>query len=100
MPAATRNRKTAEFHEQFQRLPSQIQEVARAAFEAFLLNPNHPSLRLHSLTASHRAKHVSGSFSVSITMKYRAIFVVYKNENVWYWIGTHAEYNHFTGRNR
>ena len=32
-------------------------------------------------------------------MQYRAIYVEVGDTNVWYWIGTHAAYNHFTGKN-
>ena len=38
-----------------------------------------------------------GSFSVSVTMNYRAIFFLDGPVNVWYWIGTHADYDRFTG---
>ena len=38
------------------------------------------------------------SISVSVTIGYRAIYVVRNNGNVWYWIGTHADYDKFTGR--
>jgi hypothetical protein len=30
-------------------------------------------------------------------MKYRAIYVVDGETNVWYWIGSHANYDTFTG---
>jgi hypothetical protein len=30
-------------------------------------------------------------------MQYRAIYVVVDGENVWYWIGTHAEYDKYLG---
>jgi hypothetical protein len=34
---------------------------------------------------------------VSITMKYRALYVVEGDTNVWYWIGTHNDYENFIG---
>jgi hypothetical protein len=30
-------------------------------------------------------------------MQYRAIYAVADGKNVWYWVGTHAEYDIFTG---
>jgi hypothetical protein len=30
-------------------------------------------------------------------MQYRAIYVVEDGVNIWYWIGTHAEYDQFIG---
>ena len=38
------------------------------------------------------------SSSVSITMQYRAIYTVDGTDNVWYWIGTHADYDVFIGK--
>ena len=43
-------------------------------------------------------QHEAGSVSVSITRQYRAIYVRQGEVNVWYWIGTHADYDTFTGR--
>jgi hypothetical protein len=93
----SRNRTTREFREQFARLPQRIQDLARSACLLFDVSPAHPSLRRHELADSKRASHVPGSFSVSITMQYRAIYVPVGGVNVWYWIGTHADYDSFTG---
>jgi hypothetical protein len=93
----SRNRTTREFREQFARLPARIQQLARAACLLFDGSPNHPSLRHHELKDTKKGRHVPGSFSVSITMQYRAIYVASGGINVWYWIGTHAEYDAFTG---
>jgi hypothetical protein len=78
-------------------LPKEIQELARGAFKLYCQNPAHPSLRLHALEDLKKGHHVECSFSVSITMSYRAIYVSVEGVNVWYWIGTHAEYKKFTG---
>ena len=63
----------------------------------FVANPRQASLRLHKLKDRSRGQHVPGSYSVSITPRYRAIFFIYGLVNVWYWIGTHADYDRFTG---
>ncbi len=93
----TRNVRTVAFKEQLGRLPEHIQELARAVFALFLQNPSHPSLRHHALKDTDKGRHRAGSFSVSITMKYRAIYVRDGDTNVWYWIGSHADYDTFTG---
>jgi hypothetical protein len=36
---------------------------------------------------------MENSFSVSINMQYRAIYSVIGETNLWYWIGSHADYN-------
>lgn len=89
--------RTAGFREQLSRLPEPIQELAEAAFRLFVENPSHPSLRHHALRDSDRSRHRAGSFSVSITMRYRAVYVRDGDTNVWYWIGSHADYDTFTG---
>jgi hypothetical protein len=50
------------------------------------------------LKDTKKGEHVPDSVSISITMQYRAIFVVVDGINVWYWIGSHSEYNRFTGK--
>jgi hypothetical protein len=93
-----RNVRTREYRELYDRLPSEIRELADAAYELFRENPEHPSLRRHMLEDRKRGRHRQNSFSVSITMKYRAIGVVDGATTVWYWIGTHADHDVFTGK--
>jgi len=93
-----RNRTTRQFRELFDRLPARIQTLTREACVFFESNPSHPSFRHHELDDNNRAQHYSGSFSVSITLQYRAIYIPVDGVNVWYWIGSHAEYDAFTGK--
>jgi hypothetical protein len=93
----SRNRTTRSFREQYARLPEAVRQLVRAACVLFDRDPDHRSLRRHALKDSKRSQHLPESFSVSPTMQYRAIYVVENGINVWYWIGTHAEYGRFTG---
>jgi hypothetical protein len=79
-------------------LPANVQQLARAAFKAFKSNPAHPSLRVHQLKDNSRGSHRPGSWSASITLHYRAIFFIDGDANVWYWIGSHNDYDQFTGK--
>jgi hypothetical protein len=97
MNGLTRNRRTHEFRELFGRLPDHVQQLAVAAFELFLEDPSHPSLRHHPLGDNKKGQHRSGSFSVSINLRYRAIYVRDGDTDVWYWVGSHSDYNAFTG---
>ena len=97
MNGSTKNVRTREFKEQFGRLPEDIRRLAEAAFGLFCEDPSHRSLRLHALKERDKGQHRSDSFTVSINMKYRAIFTRDGNTNVWYWIGSHADYDVFTG---
>lgn len=80
-----------------QALPAEIQYLTQLAFEQFVIDPSHRSLRHHELRSTRRANHREGSCSVSITRFYRAIYIKDGQTNVWYWVGSHADYNAFTG---
>jgi len=81
-----------------ERLPAHIRKIADGAFQKFQEDPLHPALENHPLEDTHRGRHRNGSRAVSITRRYRAVYVVDGNDNVWYWIGSHEDYNVLTGR--
>ena len=93
------NRRTADFRTNFNALPREIQEIARAKFLVFLVNPLDPALHNHPLGDGGRGRHADGSRSVRITLRYRAIYVVEDGVNLWYWVGSHSDYNIFAGSN-
>ena len=74
------------FSDAFEYLPEEIQNSSRKKFMISKENPLHHSLRFKCVNASHNI------WSVRITMDYRALGVVDKNDIVWYWIGSHKEY--------
>jgi len=53
----------------------------------FQKDPNHPSLRLKQV---HGTKPV---FSARVGLGYRALGVREGDEIVWFWIGSHSEYD-------
>ncbi len=64
-------------------LPS-IQKLADKNFALLKKNPDHPSLHL---------KQVRKFYSVRIGIKHRALAVEVEGGLLWFWIGTHAEYD-------
>ena len=92
-----RNRRKCVYHQLLATLPQHVRATADQKFALFVVNPRHVSLRLHKLKDRSRGQHVPGSYSVSVTPRYRAIFFIDGQTNVWYWIGTHADYDCFTG---
>ena len=95
------NRTTKNFRRQYSDLPSEIQLICRDYCVKFDEDPDHPSLRRKPLTDKSSTPHKDGSVSVSITMRYRAIYVTDSSGiNVWYWIGSHASYNTFVGSSK
>ncbi len=82
------NSRTSErFRLAFGRLPARVQTRARAAYRLFRLDPSHPSLRFKQVDAS-RPIH-----SVRIGLAYRALGVRDRDEIIWFWIGSHADYD-------
>lgn len=79
-------------------LPENIREAALHAYRFFLEDPFHPALNRHDLNDTKRGRHRKGSVAISITRRYRAIFVRDGATNVWYWIGSHESYNNFIGK--
>ena len=74
MNPSIRNDRTCEFNSQFERLPAKIQSLAVASFKRFVVDPSDNALRHHALDDTKKGQHRQGSFSVSITMQYRAIY--------------------------
>jgi len=67
-------------------LPEDVRKSAKEAFKLFSKNPYYPSLhfkRVHSTMPV---------FSVRISLNYRAVGILDDNEIVWFWIGSHADY--------
>jgi hypothetical protein len=62
-------------------------DAARHAYRMFAENPQHPSLRFKKL-AGHDAL-----WSVRVTLSVRAVGHRDGETMVWFWIGTHAEFD-------
>ncbi len=72
------------FWELYEKLPKYIQSLANKNFDLLKANPNHPSLHFKTV-AKYR--------SVRVGTKYRSLAVEVKDGLLWFWIGTHAEYD-------
>ena len=76
---------TPEFWERFDRLPGEIQVLARKDFELLKQNPRHSSLRL---------KKVGNFWTVRVGVHYRAVAKERAEGLNWFWVGHHSEYDH------
>ena len=83
-----KSRTTSKFRRCFAELSPDIQRQAREAYRKFVENPHHPSLHLKKVHP------VEAIYSVGITREYRALGVQEADEIVWFWIGSHADYEH------
>jgi hypothetical protein len=57
------------------------------AYRRFQANPSHPSLRFRQV---HPTEPI---YSARISADYRAVGVRQADDIVWYWIGSHADYD-------
>ena len=71
-------------------MPNDIQRLARRNYVLLRQNSEHPSLHFKPIR--------DGKFySVRIGLHYRALGVRLPEGVQWFWIGTHAEYDHLIG---
>ena len=82
-----RSRASARFWELFRQLPEEVQDHARAAYRSFTLNPRHPGLQFKRVSQSRPI------YSVRISRDYRAVGILQDPGIVWYWIGSHQDYD-------
>ena len=72
-----------DFWESCAQLPPNIQRRVPQKFQLLQQNPRHPSLRF---------KRVGNLWSMRISKGYRALAREEDGDFIWFWIGTHDEY--------
>ena len=65
-------------------LPTELQELADKNHELLKQNPQHPSLHF---------RRVSRFWSARVGIRYRALAIELPQGMLWFWIGTHTEYD-------
>ena len=83
---------TIQFRQLFATLPEKIQDQARIAYRRFLENPSHPSL---SFKKVHPTLPI---YSARISKNYRAVGQLDQDTVIWFWIGSHTEYDRLLGK--
>jgi len=73
------------FWKHYGELPADIRRLADKNFELLKRDPKHPSLHF---------KRIERFWSVRVGLDYRALAVDGPEGLIWFWIGTHAEYDH------
>lgn len=69
-------------------LPAEVQQIPDRAYELLTRDPRHPSLHL---------KKIGRYWSTRVGDHYRALAVEAPDGLVWFWIGSHAEYDKLLG---
>ena len=72
------------FWECYKKLPADVQQQADRNYELLKTNPSHPSLHF---------KKIGNYFSVRVNIKYRALGLTTDEGTIWFWIGSHSEYD-------
>lgn len=80
----------AEFWRHYQRLPVATQKLADKTFAFFQRDPLYPSLHFKEVR--------QGVWSVRVGDHYRALAKRRLDGWMWFWIGTHEEYNRLVKR--
>ena len=66
------------------KLPESVRALADKNYALLKENPRHPSLQL---------KRVGRFWSVRVGSRYRALAVQVDEDLLWFWIGSHADYD-------
>lgn len=79
---------TPQFWECYNKLLPEVRRVADENFALLKQNTYHPSLHF---------KQIGRFWSVWVGIRYRALGVAVTDGVVWFWIGTHNDYDRLTG---
>ncbi len=82
-----RSRCTATFWSLFAALPSPIQAQVRSKYLLWRADPAHPGLRFKKV---HTTEPI---WSVRVSRDYRALGLRDEQGMLWFWIGSHADYD-------
>lgn len=76
---------TSKFWKYYNALPKNVQGTADQCYELLKADPSHPSLHFKKIGKQY--------WSVRAGLDYRALGVEVEGGILWFWIGTHAEYD-------
>ena len=76
------------FWQAYARLPQHIRDLADKNYELLKRDPKYPSLHF---------KHIGRHWSVRVGAHYRALGVDADGGVLWFWIGSHADYDRMIG---
>ena len=75
---------TADFWECYARLPETVRSLADDKYSVLRADPRHPSLHF---------KRIGQLWSVRVGLGYRPLAAEGGDGPIWFWIGSHAEYD-------
>lgn len=81
------SRTDPDFWRMYRHLPPEVRKAAQKVYRLWLADP-----RLSGLRFKHIGQDI---YSIRINDDYRALAMSYEDGFLWFWIGTHAEYDRF-----
>ena len=72
----------------YRRLPTEVQRLADKSFELLKADPYHPSIHF---------KKADRFWSARVGLHHRALAIQIPDGVLWFWVGTHAEYDNILG---
>ena len=84
-----KHRAQSRFWRCYRELPEEIQDLADRSYALLLKDSSHPSLHF---------KRVGSFWSSRVGLHYRALALEAEQDLVWFWIGSHADYDKLVGR--
>jgi len=78
---------TERFRKAYSKLPTNVKKAAKKAYKQWQNNPSLPSLHFKKI---HPAESI---YSVRINLEYRALGVKQDDTMIWFWIGSHGDYD-------
>jgi hypothetical protein len=75
---------SSSFWSAYDALPTEVRELADRRYMLLKKDPQHPSLRL---------KRIGRFWSVRVGLHYRALAVEVEDGLLWFWVGSHADYD-------
>ena len=83
------HRVQADFWHHLSKLPPNVQQSARSAYDEWCRDPRSPRIIFKKVG--------DDLYSARIGRGWRALAFLDKNEFVWFWIGSHADYDQMIG---
>ena len=84
-----RHRATPRFRGCYRALAAEVQELADRCFSQLQRDSRHPSLHF---------KKIGRFWSARVGLHFRALAVEHDGDVIWFWIGSHADYDKLVGK--
>lgn len=81
------SKRSSSFQKLYVQLPERVQREADSAYQHFKRDPDYPGLNFKQIVGAYS--------SARAGQGHRALAVRQADHWLWFWIGTHASYDHF-----